>query len=392
MMLTCWGVAACSPQSDITQSNPSQLKVQQVEGEGFKLDIYDNSATFSQILTINASGQMIGMREVVDEAGTLFSQEVFFLDQAKATKIPLLPGFTNVEVLGLSDSGLVVGYASRPMGHAEGSLTGMVWDSRTGHSTRISPFPGDISCYTQAISADGQRLVGYSAGSEPPRMRPCVWNWNQGGESWEAVLLDSPFDYNPYLMASRVAISPDGLHVAACVTVAELPNNMFDSSLHAWDWSEGQWQRRFVSDEQMYLYDMNNHGTIAGVITTPEGRKPCVVDSQGGLTLLELLPGDESGEARGIDSAGMVVGFSDDPAGPSGGPQAFVWRAGVTQPLELPEGTMFSAAYGLNEHGQIGGLLDVALPQTEEHGESDEPTEKTLAFRWTPKPAPARLP
>lgn len=400
IMLTNFSMVACAPLSDSNQQGAGQFSLQQVEGDGFALDIFNNSPTFSQILAINASGQMIGLREVADEAGTMFSQEAFFIDKNEVSKIPLLPGFTNVEALGLSDSGVVVGYVSRPIGHADGSLRGMLWDSKTGQSTLIEPPPGYVSCAAQGVSSDGQRVVGYSSGANPARMRPCMWSWDSTGKQWKVELLDAPFEYNPYMMGSRIAISPDGKRMAACLTVAELPNNMFDSSLFAWDWRDGQWERRLVSDEQMYLYDMNDQGIIAGVITTDRGRFPCVVDADGKITLIDLLPGDETGEARGISADGTVVGFSDDASGPGGGPQAFVWRAGVTELLKLPADTVYSAAFGINDSGQIGGLLDFVLPQeagtrkaepaevAEGAEETAEPDTKTLAFRWSPKGSP----
>ena len=368
------------------------LTVLQIDEEQFTLDIFDNSSTISQASAINSTGQIIGFREVADEAGTMLTQEPFFIDGKQSTRVPLLDGYSNIEVLALSDNGLVVGYASRRMGHPQGSVTGFVWDSRTGTMTRLMPADRDVSCHAQSISAAGKRITGYTAGSEPTRMLPCVWDWNPSEKKWQVETLETIEDYNPYLMSSSVVVSPNGQKIAACITVASLPNNMYDSSLYQWQQVDGMWKRHLVSDDQMYLCDMNDAGQIAGVVSRDGVRLPCMVDVSGQVRLIDLLPGDVSGEARGINSAGTVVGFSDDPLGPLGGPLAFVWRQGTTSPLALPVATTASAAFGINEQGQIAGLMDVSRADAEskpiadaDSAGNDADEVQTLAFRWTPK-------
>jgi probable HAF family extracellular repeat protein len=378
------------------QGQPAQgpeITIRQVSGEGFTLDIIDNSSTFSQALAINASGQMIGIREVANANQTVFSQEYFFLDGEQTTKLPSLKGFTNIEAAALSDNGMVVGYASRPMGHPQGSLTAIVWDSKTGELTRLMPAPGDIASQAQDISADGQRVSGYTSGSEPPRLRPCVWTWDAQNNNWEATALEVLQDFNPYTMTSGVVISPDGTRVATCITVAVSAGGAYDSSLFMWEWSGASWTRRLVSDEQMMVRDMNNQGEIAATYTTTHGPDPCFIDVDGKLTRIGTFAGDVSGEARGINASGTVVGFSDDPHGPDGGPQAFVWSAGKSRALKLPAGTLFSSAFGINDRGQIAGLMDMVLepPQPARAAANGSPAKaetavKTLAFRWTPQP------
>ncbi len=378
---------ACSP----LHSQGDATAVRQVLGEEYSLDILDNSPTFSQATAINSGGQLIGVRELVDKSGNIFSQESFFFDGEKVSQLPLLDGFTNIEASALSDTGRVVGYASRPIGHANGSLTGFVWDSKTGKLTRLMPSPDDIAAQAHDISADGQRITGYTNGSEPARLRPCVWSWNQETEKWDIEVLSVLQDYNPYTVASRVMISPDGARVAACITEKEYPGSQFDSSLFIWEWSGAKWRRRKVSDEQMVIRDMNNQGEIAAIYTDKTRRDPCFIDAAGKLTLIGTFAGDVSGEAHGINSDGTVVGFSDDPAGPEGGPQAFIWKAGKSRALKLPKETVYSSAFGINDQGQIAGLLDVVIrddagKKPAAAGDNDdEENVKTLAFRWTPK-------
>lgn len=380
-----------------------ELRVQKTVSDKFTLEVFDNSLTLSQALAINATGQIIGVREVANEAGTQLSQQPFFIDGQQMTMIPLLEGYSNLEICALSDSGLVIGYASRELGHPQGSLTGFVWDSKTGQMTRLMPADQDVSCHAQAISADGTRITGYTNGSQPSRMLPCLWTWNANENAWTVETLDTVTDLNPYIMSSNVLISPDGQRIVACITVAKLAAHIYDSSLYQWTLVDGQWQRELISDEQMHLRGINNAGQIAASITTSEGRQPCIIDAAGKITLIDLLPGDISGEARGINATGTVVGFSDDPPGPEGGPQAFAWSQGTTAPLALPSGTTASMAFGINDAGQIAGLLDVARgvlasqsrPGSKTDSDTaadlndstvgDELSVQTLAFRWTPK-------
>lgn len=93
----------------------------------YTLDIFDNTPTFSQALAINATGQIIGIREVAREEGTILSQEPFFIDGSSRPCVPLLDEYTNIELNALSDNGLVVGYASDLLGILRGSTTGFVW-------------------------------------------------------------------------------------------------------------------------------------------------------------------------------------------------------------------------------------------------------------------------
>ena len=102
------------------------------------------------------------------------------------------------------------------------------------------------------------------------------------------------------------------------------------------------------------------------------------------------MPCDISGEASDINNQGIVVGFSDDPPGPEGGPQAFTWQNGKTRPLEIPGENVFSMALGINDHGQIVGLADVVLPSDSQadtkSDAADDDTEanvKTLGFVWS---------
>ena len=101
--------------------------------------------------------------------------------------------------------------------------------------------------------------------------------------------------------------------------------------------------------------DINNAGQIAGSSSTGQ---PAVRNSNGSITSLGVLPGDNNGgESLGINDMGQVVGFSaftrlpfvDDPTFYF---RAFLYSNGVMQDLGFGP---FSAGYAINNSGQIVG-------------------------------------
>ena len=358
-----------------------------IQGSGFRLRVFDNSSTLSNASAINSQGHILGFRETVDETGNIFSRTYFFSDGQTSLDLPTLEDFSNTEVTALSDAGIAVGFASRAVGNPDGSLAAIVWDLKNNQLTRLAPFPGDGICQAQDVSADGTRITGYTTGSEPSRLRPCVWNLTEK-RTWECEVLPTIKKFNPFLMSSGVVVSPDGKRVAACITERFLENGIVDSSLYAWELKDGKWDPSKLTAEQMHLRDMNDEGIIVGRITQANGQKaPCVVDLSGELTLLDLLPNCVSGEAMGINNSGLVVGVCDEPAGPEGGPHAFLWKEGKTTPLAMPKDTLYSSASAVNDAGQIAGLADITLPPQntdDAQTESEEPRVKSLAFVWTP--------
>jgi uncharacterized membrane protein len=356
--------------------------------DSFTLKIYDQSETLNRIVAVNASGAVLGMREDVSDDGGFFNAVYFYDDGKTSTDIAIPEGYTNIDLTALSDSGIAIGYASREIGHVDGSLTALLWDSKTKVSTNLGKMPDDNASQAQGISADGKRIVGYSTGSDPMRLRPCVWDWNEVSQAWDVRALPTLEEFNPYLMSGGAIVSPNGNRIAACATEAFLENGIVDSSLFVWDLKDGQWTRTKVCDDQMRLHAMNDGGIMAGDINDVRGRLPCRIDLEGNVTRLGLLPGDVAGEAWGIDPRGVIVGLSDDPHGPEGGPQACVWKEGKESPLPLPDGCLFGMAVSINSKGQIAGMTDMPfsdkLIMNPETGE-EEPLIKAVGFVWTAK-------
>lgn len=380
---------------------PSATAVKNVDASGYRLKVLDNSATLSQAARINAVGHVIGVREVMNEDKTIYRQQVFFSDGQQSIDIPLLEEFTNTSVAALSDNDRVVGYASRPMGHPDGSLTAIVWDAATRKLTNLGCFEGDETSHAQDISADGTRITGYTTGSNPARMRPCVWDYAAAEDDWNCQLLPAREDYNPFLQASSVLVSPDGKTIAACITENRDASGNIDNALYMWELKDESWQKRKLSDDYLRLSDLNNSGVIVGEVTSGVNRVPVRVSAEGEFLQIDLLADDVAGVAHGINEAGIIVGQSDDPSGPEGGPQAFIWQNGETKPLELLESTEFSAALGINDNLQVAGLADFVfddeggvsttpvaeLEAAAEATDEDQLLIRTLGFIRTPDEA-----
>lgn len=367
------------------QAAPEKEKT--VEGDGFSMRLFDSPAGTCRVIAVNEKGAVLGVREVPRKDGAIFYNQFFYFDGKKEFEIPTLEGFTNLEVEALSDDGKVVGYVSRRMGTEGGSLKAIVWSSATQEVTNLEALPGDIVSQAQDISSDGKVISGYSTGANPERLRPCVWTWNEVGKQWDIAALPVLHDYNPYLMSSSAVVSPDGKRVAACVTEKMLPGGVIDSALFAWEFEDGEWKRRMVSSEQMHLHAMNNSGVIAADLSENGKKLPCRADLEGNVLQLKMPGEDMTGEASDVNEAGVLIGVTDNTTSPDGGPKPVIWRNEQPESIPLPDGSVYGAAYGINDLGQIVGLTDVVfkneLVDNPETGEQ-EPLVKSVGFLWTP--------
>lgn len=107
---------------------------------------------------------------------------------------------------------------------------------------------------------------------------------------------------------------------------------------------------------------VNRSGEITGSCDTLSGFRAVLWDSDGNLTVLNPLPGDESSGGRDINDSGEVTGFSDDA---SFGSTAVVWNSGGVPSALLPASPgRNSRGDGINNSGQMVGFSgDNAPPQ-----------------------------
>ncbi|MFO0940222.1 MAG: hypothetical protein U0930_05590 [Pirellulales bacterium] len=327
--------------------------------DGYSLEFFENSASVSQALAVNAEGSFIGFRETPNEELTIFRQVYFYWGSNGSKDVPLPDGFTNVEAAALSDNNIVVGRTTKPLGAEDGSLRAFCWNVQKSNVELLPRPEGDLSCDAQDITSDGTRITGYVTG--PERLRPAVWIKDVKTEQWTVTVLSTVHQMNPYLMSAQLMISPDGKFIAGCCTERFLPDGTVDSSLYAWREVNGKWEQTKLLDEQMYVKAINNKGEIVGSVLGKRGRLPCVVTAEGKLKILELLDGDVSGEARDINNNSEIVGYSDDAHGKEGGTVPCKWTINgkVTQ-LQISDDD-FGVAFGINDVGQIVGAGDVDL-------------------------------
>ena len=324
--------------------------------EDRKLDLIDNSSGISQVFDLNARGEILGTKEVQTPLG--LGQEPFFRSGPRELKIGLLEGFTHLEPKALSDTGLVVGYASRTIGHPDGSLRAFLWEATSQQTVNLGTLPGDRGSIAFDISSDGSIVTGYSTGRDPARMLPCFWE--RIDSRWKCSALSTIQAYNPFLLSSRVVISDDGTRIAACLAVRSIPGIIprYENSLFMWTRNtQGSWQRSRLLDTSLTLADISNQGILAGSCVINSVRRAFVYDPQEGFQILELLEGDVSSQALALNNHGIVVGFSDDPFGPTGGPQAFIWSKGTLSPLDFTTKAAYSSASAINDKGQVAGYL-----------------------------------
>ncbi|MCU0710879.1 MAG: hypothetical protein MUC43_02385 [Pirellula sp.] len=359
----------------------NEFPIKVVKVGGVELEVVVNSDTFSQATAINANGSIIGTREVIGEDISILSQKSFYFGELGHKDMPIPETFTNVEATGISDTELVIGYATRPAGHPKGNLDAVTWDPKTDEIVVLPRAEGDAACQAQSVSSNGRMITGYSTG--PARMRPVVWTKESNAGGWNVTVLPTIHENNPYLMSSHLRVTPDGSCIAGCCTEAFLPSNVIDSSLYLWTKDQqGEWKRQDFSERQLYVKGFNNKRQIVGVARDSSGKSfPCLINEKGQETKLSLLPGDETGEARAINESGLIVGYSDDPHGPEGGPEPCSWSMdGKVTSVKLgpsPYGTI----HAINDAGQMAGMATLVELNKAPGVENGLATERALAFR-----------
>ena len=331
-----------------------------------RMEFIDNSVGISQVVDMNVHGQIVGKREVrIPSIG--LGQETFCYNGQDTAKIKVLEGYTNLEPYSISGNGIVVGYVSRVLGHPQGSLRAFAWDSSSDEIIGLEKPASNGGCHAFDISSDGSTITGYCTSANPPQMGPCVWNKANG--VWRYQSLSTIHDYNPYLLTSRVVCSDDGRQIAAClvedVITGAFP--VYKNAVFIWTRGEdGPWKRTKVHDGPLTLAGINNNRLIAGTLVAKGHRRAFVLDRSHKFYVLDLLDGDESAQALGLNNHGVVVGLSDDPHGPVGGPQAFIWSDGCLSALELAGDIEYSAATAINDRGQIAGYLKPSIAEEED--------------------------
>ena len=145
------------------------------------LSRFSNSPGLSRVIDLNQQGTILGEREVI-EAGMTLSVNGYLRRGQRDCDLPIPEGFTHFEVARLSETGSVVGFATRPLGHPQGNQRACVWDSERDR-VELLDLPDSFrgSCAFD-IDADATTVCGYLVGRDPPRMLPCIWQ--RSGQGW----------------------------------------------------------------------------------------------------------------------------------------------------------------------------------------------------------------
>lgn len=318
---------------------------------------FSQSPGWSGVLDCNQQGLILGEHEVAEPAIGLSLQPLLRRGDVDLP-LPIPESFTHIEVSRVSENGLVIGFATRPIGHPQGNQQACVWYSQTGQVQLLDTPDGYRGSSAFDIDAAGLTASGYVVGRDPPRLSPCIWQ--RSGALWRCMLLAAPQAYNPLLTSAHVVISDDGQRIAASLVVesggGDLPP--FINHLFTWERAdEGAWNRRLLTDRAVHLANINNRGVVAGRVTVDGQRKAFVYHPQCGPRVLSPLPGDASCEATDVNNQDTVVGWSDPPRGPAGGPRAFVWRDDQLSQLPLPPEAKYSTAKTITDDHRVGGSL-----------------------------------
>jgi probable HAF family extracellular repeat protein len=100
-------------------------------------------------------------------------------------------------------------------------------------------------------------------------------------------------------------------------------------------------------------------GTVAGAAANGSGHYQAAVWSPSGSVQLLGTLGGSAGFAYGINGSGQAVGYSYDVAGRQ---RAFLWTGSMLFDLNTlidAPGWELTAAYGINDNGQIVGTAEV---------------------------------
>lgn len=302
-------------------------------------------------IDINDRGDVLGF-EWVEEKETpgVISQVPFVAKEGKAaamTTIPVLKGYTSAFPAAISDDGVVAGHVGKPPARP-GVRTVMrtqafVWDEASG-ARGLGVLPDDWSSVATAISRDGTTIAGYSVGEN--RRRACVWDRTPGGDAW----VGSPLPQSEaQLHSNTVALSPDG-HYATAV-----------EGLVPCLWTrepDRSWTREAIGDRNSLVpRAVNNAGQVVGIRFKNDGNTEAVLwTREKGCQDLPRPAGYVSAEATALNARGDVVGFVDGPHGSIIGPHGFVYADGQLR-IITEGGPFFSSATGINDNGQIIGVV-----------------------------------
>ena len=144
------------------------------------------------------------------------------------------------------------------------------------------------------------------------------------------------------------SINRRGVIVGYCL----LPNPAFADSI-AVRWVDGVAQAIIGPGIGAFPIGISDTGVVVGNAYPPDVNPFAFVWRDGVLDRLDDLSGYHFVLAAGINRHDDIVGYG---FGPVSAPQALVWDGRTTIGMPAPESGAVSAAYAINDHGDVAGL------------------------------------
>lgn len=254
----------------------------------------------------------------------------------------------SVSALSIANDGTVVGAAET----TAGSSCPIIW--REGRARGVPLPPGFTSGSANAINSSGvvagNAYAGESANSPPDQAY--VWS---GGEA-------KRIDRGPGSRSGTSAINDAGQ------VVGHFGGGKDEDRSFLWTGGATQDLGAFPDDEysRVFAHDLNNQGVVVGAAIPPyeneEGirlRGSAAFVWQNGTMKPLFTDGNiRESAAYGINDAGQIVGELT-PRTPEKG-RAFVWSAGGVTLLDTLPGWHQSSASAINRRGQVVGIIWIA--------------------------------
>jgi probable HAF family extracellular repeat protein len=225
--------------------------------------------------------------------------------------------------------------------------------------------PGDAASQAEAISADGQAVVGWSAAANATTTK--AMRWTDTGGMVELGFLPGGTS------SQALAVNSDGSVVAGWGT----------STVHTqgegfrWTQTGGLTPLGTLSTgfSMSKAVGVNADGSVVVGFSTSDAHPngEAFRWQSGSMTALGVLPGGDSSRATGVSANGLVVvGYSTSAAHPNG--EAFMWTQAAGM-VSLQIVAPVSQATGISSDGSI--VVGWSGPST------DTTTPGTEAFKWT---------
>ena len=239
----------------------------------------------------------------------------------------------------LNNSGQAAGASFNILGHARA----FVWD---GATHKIGSLPGYPYSEARGLS-DAGLVAGFAETGHADRLR--AWVARAFIRQADGSLLDLGTLGGPY--SAAYAVGASGL-VAGKADIE-------GGATHAFLWTAdgGMTDLGTLGGANSAAYAVNSAGAVAGVSETDDsGTRHGFLDANGQMRDLPPLPGMDSSAAYAVNSLNQAVGISQIAAGVK---RATLWRDGRPTDLNtlLPphSGWTLTEARAVNDHGQIAG-------------------------------------